>query len=296
MPLDMIPERYSIENLCAALRDPSVFLDEGGRIGKWIREVPRRLRFRVNHGAGVKVMERDWDHLIILDACRYDVFAEHADIDGELESVISRGSHSREFCKANFTDGKFHDTVYVTANGYGARICNGVFHDLVFTDETDAVSDVDVLHSTSRGMAPSTVLNAALEANDTNPDKRLVVHFMQLHDPYFGPKAKRLRARLEDEGLVIRARDPEKIRNSDRSDRKVVNSLSAAAKEEYITDEELREVYVDNLRTVLTHVETLLEELSGKVVITADHGEYLGERGKIGHPEGEYTKELRNVP
>jgi hypothetical protein len=51
-------------------------------------------------------MEQDWDVLIILDACRYDIFSETVDIDGELTAINSRGSHSEEFCTAHFESRK----------------------------------------------------------------------------------------------------------------------------------------------------------------------------------------------
>jgi hypothetical protein len=39
-------------------------------------------------------MDEDWDTLLILDACRYDLFAEEVPFGGRLESRISLGSSS----------------------------------------------------------------------------------------------------------------------------------------------------------------------------------------------------------
>jgi len=241
-------------------------------------------------------MEQDWDVLIILDACRHDLFAETVDIDGELTSINSRGSHSEKFCTAHFANRKHHDTVYVTANGYGAQIGKESFHDLIFTDEDDSVSDVKVKHSTITGMAPSTVVDAALNANYKYPNKRMIVHFMQPHMPYLGSKADELRRRVEDEGLIVRSRDPEKIEEYDTDEKNVVNGLDGAFREGYITEPELRKIYTENLEIVLEHVKELLEEVEGKVVITSDHGEHLGENGLAGHFKYKYTEELRIVP
>src|SRR6056297_529711 len=63
--------------------------------------------FRARYGPGTRVMDEDWDNLIILDACRYDMFAEQVDLDGELESRISLGSTSEEFLEQNFGDNTF---------------------------------------------------------------------------------------------------------------------------------------------------------------------------------------------
>jgi hypothetical protein len=63
------------------------------------------------------------------------------------------------------------------------------------------------------------------------------------------------------------------------------------------------EAYNENLDVVLAEVEPLLGELSGKSVITADHGNLVGERlgpvptrRKYGHPYGVHTEELVKVP
>lgn len=293
---NMIPDRYNKENLFRTVRDPSIAVNEAKRQVSHIGHIPRKVWFKQRYGSGIDVMNQDWDYLIILDACRYDSFEEVNDIDGKLKKVISRGSHSLEFCQKNFKGKKLHDTVYVTANGYGAQTSEGVFHDLIFTDDSQETSEVDILHSSSEGMAPETVYKTARNAYEKYPDKRLIIHFMQPHDPYYGPTAEELRKRVEKDGLKVISRDPKKIRKYDISNEKVISSLSGAAKKGYISNSELNEVYHENLSIVLRYVTKLSELLTGRVVITADHGELLGEHGIIGHPKYKYFKELREVP
>jgi hypothetical protein len=90
-------------------------------------------RYRRSVGpSGVPVMERDWDNLVILDACRYDMFEDTNTLDGTLESVVSFGSRTSEFLCRNFDDGEFLDTVYVTANPMHERIGLGTpFHEII---------------------------------------------------------------------------------------------------------------------------------------------------------------------
>ena len=45
----------------------------------------------------------------------------------------------------------------------------------------------------------------------------------------------------------------------------------------------LRKVYKENLRLVLRYVADLISDLSGIIIITADHGERLGERKGYSH-------------
>jgi hypothetical protein len=67
-------------------------------------------------------------------------------------------------------------------------------------------------------------------------------------------------------------------------------------------DRELYAAYVENLVRVLEYVEGLLDVLEGKTVLTADHGQMIGERStpipmkEYGHPPGIYTPELVEVP
>lgn len=291
----MLPERYNLENFVKSLRDPRLMTDEMKRITKPITHKPQEIRFRREYGSGIDFLQRDWDYLVILDACRYDIFKEVSPIDGELDYVISKGSHSLEFCTANFAGNRFYDTVYVTANGYGARVGEGVFHDLIFTDDnTD--HDFDVLHSTYEGIAPGTVYNTALKAIEKYPNKRIIVHFMQPHGPYLGDEAARIRDRIEGEGLIVRSRQPEMIEQYSTSEDYVVSTLLGAARMGYVSESELKRVYIENLNIVLKHVKKLINSLNGKIIITSDHGNYLGEKGKFGHPKYEYSKELRQVP
>lgn len=41
------------------------------------------------------------------------------------------------------------------------------------------------------------VVTAAKGANNDHPNKRLILHFMQLHWPYLGPTAEKLRTRVD---------------------------------------------------------------------------------------------------
>ena len=292
----MIPDRYNKENLFRTVRDPSIAINEVKRQIENISHIPQKIWFKRKYGPEIDMMDQDWDYLIILDAGRYDSFEEINNIDGNLKKVVSKGSHSLEFCERNFKGRKFYDTIYVTANGYGAQTTEDVFHDLIFTDEYQSVSKEDILHSSSEGMAPQTVYNAARDSYEKYPNKRMIIHFMQPHDPYFGPTAKELRKRVEEDGLKVISRDPEKIEKYDVNDTNVVATLAEAARKGYISNSELKEIYNENLEVVLEYVRKLTDILDGKIVITADHGELLGERDIIGHPNSRYFKELRQVP
>lgn len=78
---------------------------------------------------GVSIMEEDWDNLFLLDGCRYDLFEDTIDLEGELEARTSPGSSSSsDFLESTFTGGQHLDMVYVTANPHFNRIPDGTFH------------------------------------------------------------------------------------------------------------------------------------------------------------------------
>jgi hypothetical protein len=176
----------------------------------------------------VRVMEEDWDTMIVLDACRADYFERVADLGrfDEYEPRISLGSHSSEWTRRNFQGGSFGDTVYVSANPHTSLEAGDAFHHVVELWETDFDEDAGVVR-------PETVRDAAVEAYEEFPNKRLIVHFMQPHGPFIG---------------------------SDTGD-------NHDGKAEYW------QAYAENLEYVLPFVDDIIETIPGKTVITADHGQ-----------------------
>jgi len=51
------------------------------------RPVNKYLKFRYTPPAPeCRLMDEDWDNVIILDACRYDQFERHNILDGEIDA------------------------------------------------------------------------------------------------------------------------------------------------------------------------------------------------------------------
>jgi membrane-anchored protein YejM (alkaline phosphatase superfamily) len=69
-----------------------------------------------------------------------------------------------------------------------------------------------------------------------------------------------------------------------------------------ISEYKIKNAYRETLNLVLIEVDNFITQTYGKTVITADHGEMLGERPwpltskKWGHPRNFYTPELCKVP
>jgi hypothetical protein len=123
----------------------------------------------------VHVMEEDWDTLIILDACRADLFEEVMDLSrfDRYSRAISLGSHSSEWTRRNFTGKKFADTVYVSANPHTTLLASDSFYEIV-----EMWKGIDIAPNQ---LDPSRMVEAAIEAHKRHPEKRLIVHLMQPH-------------------------------------------------------------------------------------------------------------------
>lgn len=269
----------SLRNLQRAIQNPNLIL----------RELQRISSLPVHHTYGYyidnkispeyQIMEKDWDNLIILDACRYDYFKRQCDFEGDLDRIASPGKMSWEFMQAIFTGRQFHDTIYITSNPYATNLPENTFFKIEYLiDNWD--EDIGTIH-------PEEVVQSAIEAHRKYPNKRLIIHFMQPHRPYLGSTAEELRERVnligyrnQGEGLQI----------------------WGAVKQGEVSINEVRKAYSESLNIAMDNVREFMKEVDGKSVITADHGEMLGERvlpftSRVwGHSEGFSTPNLRYVP
>ena len=156
-------EKYNLSSLERAIRQPNLVIDE-------LRRLPiilQNLWFKYTHPEPIDVMDKDWDNLLILDACRFDYFEDHNEISGELTSVVSHGSHSWEFIEGNFIDRKLHDTVYVSANPHTEKLPSNLFHAVEPIYQTEWNSELGTV-------LPEDIVTAALQANEQYPNKRLI--------------------------------------------------------------------------------------------------------------------------
>ncbi|MGB9931513.1 hypothetical protein [Haloarcula amylolytica] len=270
---------YTLQSVKNAIEQPRLAIAELNRIyhqGLGFRSRP------ANPDDGIDIVREDWDTLILLDACRFNAFDELlSDLPGELTRVESKASATGQFLRANFSDRELHDTVYVTANPQLYRVQDGTdgaapinvdFHDQIEVWQ-------DNWHEEHGTVMPEEVTEAALRAAEQYPHKRLIVHYLQPHTPYVGETGI---GKLPTEYTSL---------------------WGAFRKGEVDVELETAKVaYRENVELLRPHVARLLSELNGKTVVTADHGELLGERDspipirRFGHPAHTDHPKLINVP
>lgn len=227
----------------------------------------------------IQFLQREWDTLVILDACRYDFFEEYNPFSEKPEKVHSNASHTREFLKRNFGTKEFPDIVYVTASPQ-LTACEASFAHVehVWRDQWS---------DEHRTVLPEAMTDAALAMNEQFPNKRLVVHYMQPHYPFIGPTGEEIGHHATFTG--------------GRRSRKYASVWEMLATGN-VKEETVREAYAENLEIALPEVRRLVDALSGKTVITSDHGNLFGKKvtplpfNLYGHPQGVRDPELTAVP
>ena len=175
---------------------------------------------------------------------------------------------------------------------------------------------------------PEILSRVALSLREQCPNKRFIIHYMQPHAPYISEKFffRELQPNVYNVGnlwhrtqilsdlthefnpkLTVLFRNISFLVNKAFSflgniyTIKINNFLGLPS----ITPMDailimhgidgLRKAYAENLKIVLGHVALLVSKLSGNIIITSDHGEFLGEKRRVGHPCGNYDPIVRSI-
>jgi hypothetical protein len=232
-------------------------------------------------GPGTTIWEREWDVLCVLDGCRPDLLTHVADEYDWLRSVDrthSVASASAAWMERTFAP-EYGDemarTAYITANPFSGH-ADGDENNLPLS-----TSDFAVLSEVWRegdpvagGATPPRPLTDRAVHTWRNREElgvdRLIVHYMQPHEPFLSDPAV-----CSGEGSVW-----QRYRGGDR-----------------YTRARILDGYADNLRAVLDDVALFRENCTAaEFVLTADHGNALGEWNVYGHRHGVRTEAVRGVP
>lgn len=230
--------------------------------------------------AGESIWSREWDVLVILDACRYDVFAdryENASWLDSLDSTMSVGSASPEWMDKTFTSeysDELASTAYVTGNPYSAE--HAPENELGLLDEVWQYVWDDELGT----IHPEPLTNQVVTHYKSGEFDRVIVHYMQPHWPYVTDP-------------LMYGFDPEHITGDGRTE----NAFDRQNRGEISRDEHMKR-YEANLEYIVDHVrDVLLRAIDADTVaLTADHATLFGEYGLYKHPTRVPLAKLRQVP
>lgn len=224
------------------------------------------------------VFDRNWDILVVLDACRVDLLesvSEEYSFLEDIKQMVSVGSQSEEWMERTFTSsyGKaLSNTVVVTGNPYSKTALDA--NNLKKLDEVWEYSwDKEIGSIKARPITDQ----AIAQWREVKPD-RLIVHYMQPHFPCVpGPRLS--------SGPMIDDFGNESV------------TIWSRLKNGELTREEVWDAALRNLHYVLNDVELLLNNVSAPTVaITSDHGDAYGEKNVYGHPRKSTHDKVKIVP
>lgn len=231
------------------------------------------------HRYGRRVFDHEWDVLVVLDGCRADMYRDV--VNENAETAWSCGGTSTEWMRKNFA------APYADEMAETAYVCGNPFSEQMFTsadpelrDEFGLLDEVwkyawdDELGT----IPPGPLTDRAVAVGRQGRYDRTIVHYMQPHYPFVGSDDSWGWMDVENFGEGTG------------------ESVWQLVKRGELDLEPVREAYYDNLRFVWSHVETLLENTDGQVVVTADHGNSYGGFGVWGHRGYVPAPGLRRVP
>lgn len=241
---------------------------------------------------GRNIYSADWDICIVLDSARYDMLRDAleqrcpaADVGAEW----SRGSITTEWLSQTFRPPHaplIGETTLVTASPHSKTVFDdrewltnsetvGVSYPenpAVKKREFAAVHELWRTHAGEHGaVKPQVMRDATIEAHKASSG-RVVAHWLQPHEPFLAPTAT--------------------ITGGGATQTNVWKGLQQGR---YDVDE-VWQSYRANLEWALDSVFEVLKSVDADVLITADHGNAMGEIGIFGHPFGYPQPAVRRVP
>lgn len=259
--------------------DPSFWTDT---VWPYVGLETARVWYNLRGVDGFSIWDEEWDTLVILDGCRYDLWVEENSLSGTAEARHMPCSMTVEFIESQLGNGTYLDTVYVTGNPQLRRHCDATFHDVihVWDDEWDEQHDT---------VPPDRMADRTIEAHEAYPDKRIVTHFMQPHYPFIGELGREIAAKRDRGQYSVDGTH-------------TTGNVWSLLKYGELSRAETWDAYAENLRLALPQVQRVVDAVDGRVVVTSDHGNLLGERlwpipvRAYGHPRGVYHEKLTHVP
>ncbi len=266
------------------------------------RELPKQERL---------IWESDFDVLIILDACRYDIFAQiYAKylINGYLVPTWSPASVTLDWLRKVWGIKYWDDIIYVTASPLINKLgmlpqfdARKHFREIIEVWDIGWYPElITVPPQNVNLMVKSLLIRYYLRGLRLGKDYRLVIHYVQPHAPYLG-LSKLTRAIINSEIATsitdVAVRKLRRFHGDYSIDYLLLHILSSNLSSHRVR-QLIRREYTRNLIWVLKHVAKLIRNLikyGVKIVITSDHGELLGEYGLYYHLNLELPQ-LRVVP
>lgn len=255
----------------------------GYRSRKWLCQ--QASRFVPSGGQQKHLKSMEWDVLIVLDACRYDVFDNVA--DWPVRRARSPASKTSEWLEAAEESGLFENTTIVAGNAnytYDRWDLRAREIKNVFQDHWDSKLGI---------VPPEPVLESVDESlDDGGGGKPVVGHVLPPHGPYI--------ARVDDLWLPVFPDVNVWKRGPEFAEEGISPQVAMATG--VIDPDEAWDAYRASVKSVWQVCRPYIADWvrdGHRVVVTSDHGEVFGrlsEAGLYAHPYRCYLPALVDVP
>lgn len=231
-----------------------------------------------------KLVQQEEYVFIILDACRYDTFkATYNDyLNGDLKKAVAPGYETLHYSNKILSDNNIDlsDTFFINSNPH---MYNKTDLELLFKE---VINVWDFTWDNNVGTTrPESITDVSISLLSEIDTKKIFIHYLQPHTPYIGTTGL-----SEYNYTKHNITDVEESYDKDIRPNNIVYNLIKDGK---VNDNELRKAYISNLKYVLKEVNRLIQYLDCKIIISADHGENLGENNNYLHrTETKYTREV----
>jgi hypothetical protein len=266
---------------------------------------------------------------VVLDACRYDYFEKVYEKylgKGDLKKAVSPAIQTMQWLNKIFPDK--YDLVYISGNPIVnskvlAKIAMGYEFD--GKEHFSSIEDVWIndWDEDLKSVTPKAMNRAFFSRYEKDKNKKFVVHYIQPHIPYIGKKYSKHIKKGWSHQFVPAGFSKEKKTESKKSRKQKFKTWVKEGIVEYagVTNfwrlyrllkkdaesqtaaiyfeegwEGVRNAYTENLELVLESVKEIVDSVEGNVLITADHGDFLGEHRRFGHHTKKRMKENTEVP
>ena len=252
-----------------------------GAIGATKPVYIKALQQMLPDGGGEAIFARDWDLLIVLDACRFDLLSELASVNEysfltDISTFRSLDSTTKAWMAQNFTADhrtEIQHTAYVCDNPFSAEELNAA--EFALLDEVWKYGWDNELGT----LPPRTITDRAIAAGRSGNSNRIIAHYMQPHNPF------------------VRGTNPRQRKSTAEWGEESTPDIWRQLEDRNVEPEQVWEDYRATLDYVLEEVELLLDNIDAeRAVISSDHGNAIGEWGLYGHPPNLLFECLRTVP
>jgi len=235
------------------------------------------------------VIDKEWDILILLDACRYDYFKRVNPYHGVLTQFDQGCIGTKQYMQMNFQNRDCSNIVFINhLISFKKWLDERSFYKVIYVDKVYWDNNFGAVF-------PEPITKVALEAIKKYPTKRFVVHYQQPHLPFLdrGREIVKLRTKKEIEYTNNIIGAIAKYLNRMKNIFPPIPfwyleklfGKNAGIGEIFFDEgwDGLKKSYTYNINRVLKAVEEIVKLKNKKIVITSDHGKVIGEYLQFSH-------------